>query len=426
MKIKRREFVQKSSTIAFGLGTIGISKLSAHPKTTDNDQLKDKEIMDERAYLQQILYTRKEVDDWFSEKAFPFSKYDSQLGWLLPNAHFRDGLDDSISTYTYTADDGERIMSNYRDKLCRINTYGDSFTQCHQVSDHETWQEVLAAHIQEPVRNYGIGGWSVYQAYLRMLKEEERKPSEYIIFNIYEDDHKRNLDAWRNIRVRKHPQHIEATLPYLKVDLGDQTITECKNPCPTPGSYYDLCDLDKTYALFKDDFVLKIMAAHQNSKVKNATESYDDLMDLIKTHGIRTKIDDSETLAEEAEKIHLKAALFSTQKIVEKIENYAKNNNKKIIYVLSYPGRTIASYIEKKTRFDQSFLEYLQNKNLPYIDLMQIHAQDYRKYNLELKDYIENYFIGHYNPTGNFFCAFAIKDRLLELLDPKPFPYRNE
>ncbi len=62
-------------------------------------------------------------------------------------------------------------MSNYKEKSCRINTYGNSFTQCHEVSDHETWQEILAAHLQEPVRNFGIGGWSVYQAYLRMLKE---------------------------------------------------------------------------------------------------------------------------------------------------------------------------------------------------------------------------------------------------------------
>jgi len=67
-------------------------------------------------------------------------------------------------------------MGNYGDKPCRINTYGDSFTQCHQVSDHETWQKIPAAHLQEPIRNYGIGGWSVYQAYLRMLREESRNP----------------------------------------------------------------------------------------------------------------------------------------------------------------------------------------------------------------------------------------------------------
>ena len=110
----------------------------------------------------------------------------------------------------------------------------------------------------------------------------------------------------------------------------------------------------------------------------------------------------------------------------EKIEDYAHKNKKKILFVLSYPGKTIAPYIEKNTRFDQSFIDYLKTKNLPYIDLMEIHTQDFKKYNLNIKNYINNYFIGHYNPTGNFFCAFALKDKLVELLDPKPFPYRNE
>ena len=202
-----------------------------------------------RDYLREILYTRQEVDDWFAGRAFPFSKYHSEFGWLLNNARFQDGIDDSWSTYTYAADEGERIMSNYSKKTCRINTYGNSYTQCHQVSDHETWQEVLAAHLQEPVRNYGIGGWSVYQAYLRMLREEQRNPAEYIIFNIYEDDHKRNLDSWRNIRVSKHPQHIESTLPYLSVNMEEGTVTEHKNPCPTRESFYELCDLEKAWKL---------------------------------------------------------------------------------------------------------------------------------------------------------------------------------
>ena len=33
---------------------------------------------------------------------------------------------------------------------------------------------------------------------------------------------------------------------------------------------------------------------------------------------------------------------------------------------------------------------------------------------------------GHDNPRGNHFFAYALKDRLLELLDPKPLPIRIE
>ncbi len=422
MALNRREFIKKSSQMTLGIGTTAIY-MPVLPKAIVQKKDEKDEIIDDKKYLSEILYTKKEVDEWLAGKAFPFSKYHSEFGWLVNNASFKDGIDDSISTYTYQGDDGERMMSNYANKPCRINTYGNSFTQCHQVSDHETWQEVLAAHIQEPVRNFGIGGWSVYQSYLRMLKEEKRTPAEYIIFNIYEDDHKRNLDSWRNIRVNKHPQHIEAPLPYVKVNLKEKKIIECKNPCPTPESLYNLCDLEKTYKIFKDDFVLKIMVAHRNSKVKNANQNYSELMDLIKTHGIKTKIDDGDTLAKEAEEIHTKTALFSTMKIIEKIEKFAKEENKKILYVLSFPGKTMAKYINEEIRFDTELIGFMKDKNLPYIDLMEAHAIDFSQYKLEMKDYINKYFIGHYNPRGNFFCAYAIKEKLIEMLDPKPFPY---
>lgn len=380
--------------------------------------------MTEMDYLKSILYTRQEIDDWLAGKAFEFAYYDEKLGWLLNNAQFRDGLDNSISTYTYASDKGERKLTNYAEKPCRINTYGDSYTQCHQVSDHETWQEVLAAHIQEPIRNFGIGAWSVYQAYLRMLKEEERKPAEYIIFNIYVDDHYRNLDAWRNIRVRKHPAFIEPTLPYLKVDLSNEKIIECANPCPDRESLYALCDPDKTYSLFKDDFVLKIMLAHANSKTKNPSKSYADIMSLTKTHGIETRVDDNATLALAAEELHNKASLFATEWIVGQIENYAASRNKKVLYILSYPAASIAEYIEEGKRWDQPFVDFLKEKNLPFVDLAEEHRQDYANYKIGIKDYLSQYFVGHYNPRGNFFCAFAIKNAVVSMLNPKPVPYK--
>jgi len=418
MSINRRDFIKKSSMISLGLG---VGRLLPAEKMRESG---DESIMDEKTYLAEILYTEKEVEDWLAGRAFPFSKYHSEFGWLLNNAQFKDGIDNSISTYTYAGDDGERIMSNYREKPCRINTYGNSYTQCHQVSDFETWQEVLAAHLQEPVRNFGIGGWSVYQSYLRMLKEEKRTPAEYIILNIYEDDHKRNLDAWRNIRIRKHPQHIEATLPYVKVDLKTEKIIECKNPCPTRESVYKLCNLDETFQMFRDDFVLKIMLAHRNSRMKNPLQSFSNLMALIKTHGIKTNIDNSSTLALEAEEFHQKAALFSTKHIIKKIENYVKENNKKILYILSYPGRTVAKYIKEGYRFDQDFVEFLNERGVSCIDLLEEHKKDYDNYKMDVEDYINSYFIGHYNPKGNFFCAGIIKDKLVQILDPKPFPYR--
>ena len=422
MNMNRRRFLQLAAQSSLGAGVASLlhADVLAQSAGNGNQQLTARE------FLRTLLYTREDVDLWLAGKAFPFAKYSSEFGWLLPNAYFRDGMDESTSVYTYAEPDGERTMGNYADQPCRINTYGDSFTQCHQVSDNETWQEYLAAHLQEPVRNFGIGGWSVYQAYLRMLKEEQRTPAKYIIFNIYDDDHRRNLDSWRNIRIRKHVRFIEPTLPHVRVNVKDGAFEERPNPCPTPESLYDLCDLEKTYEMFKDDFILKIMLAHKNATAKNPFQSYRDIMALASTHGIETSIETNEHLSQAASELQTQAALFSTQKIVDKIEAYAQANGKKVLYVLSFPPTTVARRIKEGTRWDQPFVDFLDRKNLPFVDMMDAHLKDFEQYKIEVKDYLAQYYIGHYNPRGNHFCAFALKDRLVQMLDPKPVPYRTD
>ena len=317
-------------------------------------------------------------------------------------------------------------MFNYAGKPCRINTYGNSFTQCHQVSDHETWQEVLAAHLQEPVKNFGIGGWSVYQAYLRMLKEEKRTPAKYIIFNIYSDDHYRNLDAWRNIRVNKHESFIEPPLPFMKVDLRNRTISEHPNPTPRKEDFYKLCNLDKTYEIFKDDFVTRIRIAHNKSEERNENLDYKEIHALTQTHGIETSLDSNPTMSNVVSTYHRECALFSTEKIIEKIEQFAAENNKRILYVLSYPAGYLAEARGKKRRWDQSIIDYINSKKLPLVDLGQAHFNEFSQFSINLKDYLEKYFIGHYNPLGNMFCAQAIQGKLVEMMDTKPVPYNAD
>ena len=376
-----------------------------------------------REFLQSILYKKEEVDQWLAEKAFPFSRYSSDFGWLLRTERFQDGVNDSISTYTFGRLD-ERITINYKDEPCRINTYGNSMTQCHQVSDGETWQEFLAAHLQEPVRNFGVGGWSVYQAYLRMLREEPRVPADYLIFNIFEDDHFRNLDAWRNIRSKRHKWSIQPPLPHVVVNVKKGTFEEHPNPCPTPESIYKLCDLDWVMDRFKDNLSLQIVLAHRNAKSRNPEAIYAEVMKLTTTHGVETRIDTGETLSQAADTLHKQSGYFASQRIIDKIEAFAKEHGKKVLYVLSYPARSVVRLVKTGERVDQPFFDYMQKRGLPVVDLLTAHVDDFARFKGEVEDYVAEYFIGHYNPRGNFFCAYAIKDRLVESLDPKPLAYR--
>ena len=424
-KLPRRTFLSGTALSVAALGTMGAQPFARAQDGKSPAVVTSGKTVTARDYLKSILYTKDEVKQWLAGKAFPFAKYNSEFGWLLRNARFQDGMDGSTSVYTYGLLD-ERITIHYKDQPCRINTYGNSYTQCHQVSDGETWQEVLAAHLQEPVRNFGVGGWSVYQAYRRMLKEEQRAPAEYIVFNIYDDDHFRSLDSWRNIRVPKHERFIEPTLPHVVVNVKDGRFEERPNVCPNPESVYHLCDLDWVAEAFKDDFSLKIMLAHLNAKTKNPELAYAEALKLATTHGIVTRIDTAEGLSKTADQLHHQSAYFASQRIVEKIEAFAKAQNKKVLFVLSYPPKSVTRFVTEGVRADQPFVDFLKQRGSPVVDLMQAHMDDFALIKGDLKAYLAKYWVGHYNPLGNFFCAYALMHKLVEMLAPKPPAYRAD
>ena len=148
--------------------------------------------------LQTAAYRPDEVERLLDPKRPSFVQFDPELGYVLKDYIFRDGMDESLSAYTYEPRRGHRKLINCADQPCRINTYGNSFTQCAQVSDGETWQEALAAHFREPIRNFGVGGYGVYQAYRCAMRIEAGDlAAENIILNIWDDDHYRNIDAAR-------------------------------------------------------------------------------------------------------------------------------------------------------------------------------------------------------------------------------------
>jgi hypothetical protein len=123
--------------------------------------------------------------------------------------------------------------------------YGGNHATCEQVQDGETWQEILASHLLEPLRSFS--GSSLYQSYLRMKREEARSPAEVIIFVLYDDEYYRNGYSWQSFRFGKSERHISPQMPHLKVDWSTRKITEMPNPCPTPGSLSNLCDLGWVY-----------------------------------------------------------------------------------------------------------------------------------------------------------------------------------
>ena len=105
-------------------------------------------VLDVRELLHKAAYHPIEIDRLLDPANPSFITFDPVLGYELKDYGFKDGMEKSHTIGTYEKHGGHRKLINYADQPCRINTYGNSFTQCAQVSDGETWQEILAAHLR--------------------------------------------------------------------------------------------------------------------------------------------------------------------------------------------------------------------------------------------------------------------------------------
>jgi hypothetical protein len=100
-------------------------------------------------YLKESAVSREVIDRYLQGPSWAQS--DPELGYILGNYVPSDGMDKSVTLSTVQTN-GARTSFVYAGRKCRINTYGDSFTQCHRVRDSETWQEYL--------KQYFIGHYS--------------------------------------------------------------------------------------------------------------------------------------------------------------------------------------------------------------------------------------------------------------------------
>ena len=379
--------------------------------------------MNAREYLKSCLPTRKQIDDFVNATPNRPPRdnnrgwtFDGELGWVLKDSVRFDGLDGSNTFYHYEPTRARKRV-HCPDGPCRIRTYGNSLTHCDQVNDGETWQEYLSAHLGEPVENYGVGGYGVYQAYLRMRRIESRRPADYVILNVYCDDHFRNLDAWRTIRFgRRTPCGFP--LPHLRVDVDTGECEVHPNPTPTVEDLYKLLDEDFVYETFEDDPVLQCVLAGQRRRELAAD-------DVPMSFGLAHAAMMDNDRAADFQRKHAAAALLATQRIVEMAEELVTQQGSQLMVVVSHGGAALHHALRGLPRWDQTFMDYLSTKSFPVFDTRNAHVADLQSFNVDVGTYVKRFFVGHYGPAGNFFKAMAMKDTVVDWLDPKPKTYAD-
>lgn len=357
-----------------------------------------------------------------------WARFDPELGYILGNYLPQDGLDHSATLSTVQTN-GARTSFMYAGRPCRINTYGDSFTQCHQVSDGETWQEYLAGHLGEPVRNFGMGGYGVYQAYRRLIREEQTDHgAEYLIFYIWGDDHVRSLFRCRHADIYRRWDDLGGRMfhnnfwPNLEMNLQSGDWVEKENLLPTPDSLAHMTDPDWMAEHLKNDLALQL-SVFKAGYIRD--------MDRDRINKLAARLDFSfdwsreSALGTQAGALLDRYSLRATRFILDKVRTFANQNRKKLLVVLFDPYRAMAELQRSGPRYDQEIVDFLVREKFTYFDMNEVHLRDFQKYRIPFEEYRKQYFIGHYSPRGNHFFAYSIKDKIVEWLDPKPVTYQK-
>ena len=381
-------------------------------------------------YVRASIIAREDIERFLDPDQPTWAQFDPELGYILGNFMPRDGIDGS-STLSTVQENGARTGVLYAHRPRRINTYGNSFTQCHQVSDQETWQEYLAGHLGEPVGNVGMGGFGVYQAYRRMIREEKTDhDAEHVILYIWGDDHIRSLLRCRYMLTKGWNEQTNRNegvgkmfhgnfWAHVEMNLKTGELEEKENLLPTRASLSKMTDPSWMHAALEDDLALR-MYLYKNRQVSDIDLG---ALKALRRH-LACAVDlDGDKLRSSVAALLDSYAFAATKYILNKAQDFASANGKKLMVIIFDPYRVTKTLLKGGGRYDQEIVDFLKAKKINHIDMNLMHVQDFKSFSLSVDDYFKRYFIGHYSPAGNHFFAYAIKDRIVEWLNPKPVPY---
>ena len=421
--MKRRKFI-KSNTV----GAVALSGAYLLPDFLHASSSKDGK-RSYAEYLRNSAVPKEELDIFLHKNSW--AQFDPEVGYILGNYMPHDGIDNSFTLSTVMTD-GKRTNTVYSDKPCRINTYGNSFTHCHQVSDAETWQEYLAGHFGEPVQNFGMGGFGVYQAYRRLIRREKTdSDSKYVLLYMWGDDYMRSVFRCRYATYYKHWNDYGGYMFHgnfwsnIEMDLDSGILVEKENRLAAKEEVYKMSDPDFMYDNLKDDLMVQLhllSADMVNTDVD--TKGLKKLAQILEVPEM--DFSSSEKMVKTATTLKNKYAFAATKYILKKTAEFCKEHGKELLLVHFDPYGVFQSMVRGEARYDQEVVDFIKANGYRYFDMNEVHVAEFKNFNLPLDAYMNRYFNGHYTPSGNHFFAYSIKDTLANWLHPKPITYQQD
>jgi hypothetical protein len=157
------------------------------------------------------------------------------LGWIVsPNLRSSDGL-------YFTGDRGIRVLQSgmtmsAQRGACRIALVGDSHTFGEELKFEETWGYLLKDYLSQPcqILNFGVGGYSVGQIYLRYTQDVRPLHPDMVIFALSSHTAARTMGVYGlNMFPSDGPLPCSKTWPSCRI-LWAQPRFELRDHEPVP------------------------------------------------------------------------------------------------------------------------------------------------------------------------------------------------
>ena len=206
------------------------------------------------------------------------------------------------------------------------------------------------------------------------------------------------------------------------MDLQTGQFVERENLLPTREALYQMTDPQRMVDLLKDDLALQLFA-FKVGLIRDVDRKR--ISELAARLDFPIDWNQDATLRSQADRLLDRYSLCATRFVLEKAREFARQNGKKLLVVLFDPGRVLPQLVEGRARYDQEIVDFLRENGFTYFDMNVVHVEDFKCFRLTYEQYRQRYFIGHYNPSGNHFFAYSIKDKVVEWLDPKPITYQK-
>jgi hypothetical protein len=385
------------------------------------------ERVDYLSHLRGSNVDRATIDLFLDPGRPSWAAFDPVSGYRLADFTPHDGIDGSMTISTVGPTSARRQYA-YTTLPCRINTYGDSFTQCQQVSDGETWQEYLASHLAEPIRNFGVGGYGLYQAFRRMVREEQTAHgATNVVLYIYGDDHIRSLFRCRHATI--YPWFDNSGTNFhcnfwsnIELDPSSGDLREQENLLAAPEDVYRMSDADWMVQALQDDLACR-MALFVYGRIGDL--DFEAVARVAESLGER--IPARRRMSRDVVQRLLDAYSFAaTRYILRAARTFLEHQGKKLFVVTFDPHRALPQLIAGQPRYDQEIVDFLADEAFEHFDMNMVHVHDYAQFRVPFDRYLERFFIGHYSPAGNHFFAQSIRRHFVGWLDPRPIPYATD